>query len=424
MTSLTNTLDSYTPQGIFKDLSMLREDYIPELIHYRSDLMKVLAQKVYAPPLARRPSSHIFVYGSSGTAKTLINKYWMHELHKESEKKEINARCFYLNCSELTNQTEAAQELYSQVSENVPRRMGLKYYTDHFFEIIDKKYKFVIIILDEAEKILKKKDEDRLFYILLRNRELEKCKNVWVTLVVISNRMNLKELLCEGTQSSFGINWLFFPRYTSRQLFNILEDRTKLAFNESVISSDIVHQIAEYTNQLGGDARLAISYLKETGLIAEEKKAKKVGVEDFEEAKRILEEKAIMQELANLSKSEKLVYFSVAVAVTYNKKHTNQQKADVPLIYDIYIQLSKKMRLDNLSERHIRNHLEKIKNTDLIMKMLEKGKYYYAPIYSLDLILKTMELFEKKHNVKLKEVFGEIMKYDQDKQLIGDIQDS
>ena len=60
-------------ESLFKNKKALQSNYIPESIHHRDEQIDQIA-KILAPTLKQDTPSNLFVYGKTGTGKTLSVK--------------------------------------------------------------------------------------------------------------------------------------------------------------------------------------------------------------------------------------------------------------------------------------------------------------------------------------------------------------
>ena len=72
--------------GVFKDRNALSHDYVPDDTKHRDEQINSLGS-VVAPALQSARISNVFVYGKTGTGKTLITRHVTNELEKTSEGK-------------------------------------------------------------------------------------------------------------------------------------------------------------------------------------------------------------------------------------------------------------------------------------------------------------------------------------------------
>ena len=157
---LTEFLEGYIKkQSIFKNKKALQANYTPTTLPYRTDQINQVAS-ILAPSLRMEKPSNIFVYGKTGTGKTLVAQHIAENLQKIAEEKTISLKVFYLNCKlKRIADTEyrMVAQLCREFGEEVPAT-GLP--TDEIYKIfmrsLEKKKMVLIIILDEIDQLVKK----------------------------------------------------------------------------------------------------------------------------------------------------------------------------------------------------------------------------------------------------------------------------
>jgi len=78
---LDKIFESFDHNRIFKDKSILQSGYRPEDIPHREEQIKQVAS-ILAPILRGEKTSNIFLYGKTGTGKTLSILYIKDEIMK------------------------------------------------------------------------------------------------------------------------------------------------------------------------------------------------------------------------------------------------------------------------------------------------------------------------------------------------------
>ena len=124
--------------SLFKDKRALQGNYTPKNVPYREEQINQLAS-ILAPALRMEKPSNIFIYGKTGTGKTLVTKHVTSNILALAQKNNLNIRIFYLNCK-LKRVADTEYRLVAQLAldfgEEVPAT-GLP--TDEIYKIFIKR---------------------------------------------------------------------------------------------------------------------------------------------------------------------------------------------------------------------------------------------------------------------------------------------
>ncbi len=177
---------------------------------------------------------------------------------------------------------------------------------------LEKRKVHLVIVLDEADVLLKKAGPD-VIYKLTRFEE-EKVEGLeYVSLVLISQK-NIYDMLDAASISTFKrTNVIEFGKYSCDELKDIVAQRAQLALHENAIDQDSFDLIAEVSSEWG-DARFAIEILEKAGMLADEEGAGKVDVEHVRGAKAEAYSSVTESKLAGLERHQKLALLAIARA--------------------------------------------------------------------------------------------------------------
>ena len=281
--------DSFIQETIFKNKLLLQSNYKPENIPHRTNQIKAMAS-VIAPALRLEKPSNLFVYGQTGTGKTLSVFSVRNQLLKRAKKQEINLLMPYVNCKlKKVADTEyrILAELIKKLGSEVPAT-GLP--TDQvyhkFIDLIDSKKQLIIIVLDEIDQAVKKIGDNFLYNFTRLNTELEKAQ---ISIIGISNDLTFLDIIDPRVRSSLSEEEIIFPPYDALQLQDILKERTKEAFKKGVIGNEVLSKCSAYAAREHGDARRALDLLRVAGELVERDNQKKVTFEYIDKANKKIE---------------------------------------------------------------------------------------------------------------------------------------
>ena len=368
---LDKIFDSFVKDSIFKNKSILQSNYSPETIQHRDKQIKQVAS-ILAPCLRLERPSNLFIYGKTGTGKTISISYVQNELLKRAKEQEIPLVMESINCKMkkiADTEYRILAEIIKKLGAFVPAT-GLP--TDQvynkFIEMLDSRKQLVVIILDEIDQAVKKIDDNFLYNLTRLNSELTKSQ---ISIIGISNDVNFLDYLDPRVRSSLSEEELVFPTYDALQLKDILKERAEKAFKENVIGEGVIEKCAAYAAREHGDARRALDLLRIAGELVERDSKSAVTLDYIDKANEKIEKDKIFDIISTQPKQFQLVLFSIILSV--EKKIPQIFTGD---IYNIYHELCSKTSTEPLTQRRVGDIIAEFDMLGLInARVISKGRY-------------------------------------------------
>lgn len=358
--------------SIFKNKSVLQINYTPDSIPHRDEQIESVAS-ILAPSLRGDKVSNLFVYGRTGTGKTLCVQYVTDEILKRVKESGGDfLRVVYVNCKlKKVADTEyrILAEIINKLGSSVPAT-GLP--TDavynKFVELVDDKKQIILVVLDEIDQAIKKISDSFLYTLTRLNSEL---KNAQINIVGISNSLNFMDNLDPRVRSSLGEEELVFAPYNALQLQEILKKRCDEAFKSDVLEEGALAKCAAFAAREHGDARRALDLLRVAGELAERSGQKKVTLTQIDEANRKIEKDKMLDIIESEPKQFQLVLFSI-ISLNESKSIDKIFTGD---IYNKYQEVCLKSKNEILTQRRISDILAEFDMLGLInAKVVSKGR--------------------------------------------------
>ncbi len=372
MPELGKIFDSVAGKSLFKNKSVLQINYTPETIPHRDDQIELVAS-ILAPALRTERVSNLFVYGKTGTGKTLSVQYVSNELTKRvKDSGGQSLKVVYVNCKlKKVADTEyrILAELIHNLGGSVPAT-GLP--TDSvynkFVELIDNRKQIVLIVLDEIDQAVKKISDSFLYTLTRLNSEL---KNAQISIVGISNSLTFMDELDPRVRSSLGEEELVFPPYNALQLQDILKERALQAFTEGVLEEGVISKCAAFAAREHGDARRALDLLRVAGELADRENSAVVGLKHIDEANKKIERDKMLDIIENEPKQFQLVLFSI-IQLTESAGENRLYTGD---IYNKYQEVCERTRNEVLTQRRVSDILAEFDMLGIInAQVVSKGR--------------------------------------------------
>ncbi|OGJ12782.1 cell division control protein Cdc6 [Candidatus Pacearchaeota archaeon RBG_19FT_COMBO_34_9] len=368
---LDKIFEAFDNNGIFKNKSMLQNSYQPEDIPHRTKQIEQIAS-ILAPILRGDRASNLFLYGKTGTGKTLSIQYIKNELLKRVKKDaDFNLRIEYLNCKlKKVSDTEyrILAELIKKFGGEVPATgLPTQSVYDKFIDTINAEKQTVVLILDEIDQTTKKISDDFLYNFTRLNSELTKSQ---ICLVGISNNLTFLDELDPRVKSSLSEEEVVFPPYNALQLQDILTKRARDVFKEGVMQEGVVAKCAALAAREHGDARRALDLLRIAGELAERDNSKKIFLKYIDEANDKIERDKILDVIKSEPKQFQLVLNSIIQL---------SEKPNHPLftgeVYNFYRDLCLKNKLEILTQRRVSDIIQEFDMLGIItVNVISKGR--------------------------------------------------
>jgi Cdc6-like AAA superfamily ATPase len=289
-------------------------EYIPQNPKHREKEITQMSKQIIEFIL-NGVSGSLLIYGNSGTGKTMsfkvamkVTKAYMEELNKK------DFRVLFIT-AKGTDITPLMSEICRELDIKAPSRgISFKDYINLIRQKLEQTY--VHICIDEFDNLLLSRTKDKaedLIYYFTRTEKL--------SLTIITNRINLaKEIQDARVFSSLNtLNTINFGDYGSEQCYEILLERTNMAFNSNFIPDKVLQTLSKHISIEGGDIRKGLSVL---GLCAKYAEDCSVFSITPEIIKDIIEKYDILKDGENLRKisiSGQLILASMYSLLLTNK---------------------------------------------------------------------------------------------------------
>lgn len=372
MGDIDKIFNSFVDNNLFKNKSVLQSNYSPDTIPHRDDQIESVAS-ILAPALRGERVSNLFLYGKTGTGKTLTVQHVGNKLLKKTEELgNQNLKFVYINCKlKKVADTEyrIIAELINLLGGSVPAT-GLP--TDQvyskFIEIIDSKKQVILIVLDEIDQAVKKMNDNFIYNFTRLNSDL---KNAQISIIGISNDVTFMEDLDPRVRSSLGEEELVFPPYNALQLQDILRERSEKAFKETVLEEGVLAKCAAYAAREHGDARRALDLLRVAGELAERENNKKITLLHIDSANQKIER----DKMIDIIESEPKQFQLVLYAIMELSKKENEEGIFTGDVYNSYQEICEKTKNEVLTQRRVSDILAEFDMLGIInARVISKGR--------------------------------------------------
>jgi len=328
-----DSMQDISESKIFKKEDVLSPEYLPEMLPFRENKVKQVADNLL-PAASNRKPQNTFLFGPPGIGKTASARFVFREFEDFSRIKAI-----YINCWDYRTASAVLAKIAIDMGMFVPRKgIGKDEVLEKVIETCKKTNKGFVVCLDEVDQL-----EQEALYDLLRINQYVATP---FGLVFISNNPHVF-MDCEPRiRSSLDVVEVEFEPYSLDEMKKILDERVKYSFNN--VEQGVVLLCANHAVKNGGDVRIGLQCLMKAGRLAEQEHADTLQVSH---AKKILHDiKPVKPEilLEKVNDTEKII-----VEIAREKKMLSGE------LYGEYCKRVGKP-IDERSFRDCINHLDEI----------------------------------------------------------------
>jgi len=359
--------------GLIRDRSLLDPNHIvgEDRIVGRDEQLQEVTKMLRVALGENRPPN-LFLYGPSGTGKSLITKAVCNKLTKICETRDIDFGTIEVNCQDLDTLGVAIYELAERAASKadatveVPKHgVATKEKWDELYRIVNENFDSAVFVLDELDMLVGRRDKkepafSRLLYQLSRagaNDEL----TAHVSVVAISNDTKMMESVGSRALSSFTPEDVHFDDYDASQLRQILRRRTD-AFRDEVLDEDVIPLAAAVAAQTHGDARKAIDLMRVAGELAEREGDERVTSDHVREAQDKVEKNRVLEVVRGISNQKKLCLYATAAVA----RETDASGARSTSGYSVYQFLTDALGADQYQQETYINKMKEMTTYSLV----------------------------------------------------------
>jgi len=262
---------------VFKDETPLSLEFIPRNLPHREEQMRFLTQLFrFSLDSPFSTSQRVLITGDVGTGKTVLAQRFGSDLVKAARSRKVNIHYVHVNCREAKGSLfMIIKRILTQFEPEFPKRGFAPEELLHtLMDLLDDKGIHLILGLDEVEHLIRV-EESTPIYNLTRIQEERVGKPIRLSLIFILRELEYLQKLDKSTIDTLQRNIVKLDKYSSRQLIDILRDRTGLAFKENIVTDEALELVADIGGQ-SGDARYAIELLWRAGKYADSEPSKRV----------------------------------------------------------------------------------------------------------------------------------------------------
>jgi cell division control protein 6 len=373
---------------IFKDRKKLSPRYIPKEIIHREKQIDLLVRTFIDikndPDIF--PLTVLQIIGPAGIGKTSTVMKFSVILENELKNSKINIKIVYINLKlQGGNKYAIYKYLLSCIAPELPAQgLSAEEMLRQMLDYLIMNNIYSLIILDEIDYLIKISKEIGIIYDLTRLNEFDPNKKCNVKGVIfIARSTEFYERLDKAELSSMGRAFIEFPTYTIEQVSDILIRRSKEAFKENVLGTDLIDWIAKIIISpiVNGDIRYALDLLSYAGNLAESEGTGQILLEQIRKINRQIYNGITDEDIKELSNSEIIILLGMIRGL----KIKNKDYVDLKEIRIQSLELAEKYKVRKIDVENILDDLAERKVIKIIA--LKKISLISSSIENLEKIL-------------------------------------
>jgi archaeal cell division control protein 6 len=356
--------------SVFLNKDALSDEFLPTSLLHREREQKQIAN-VLLPALRGETPSNLFIYGKTGTGKTLGTRFVCHELENFARENGLPLKVVYVN-AQLKKVADTEYRLLSTIARsfgvNLPATgIPTERVYQAFCKGVESQKSLSIIIIDEIDNVVQKCGNEFLYNFTRMNSELHSSR---ISVIGITNDLNLLKGVDSRVKSSLSEEELVFTPYDANQLTDILAVRAQAAFAEGALDQAVIPKCAASAAKEHGDARRALNLLRMAGEIAERAGSRRVEAEHVDLARDKLDTETLVEFVRNQPLQSKAVLYSIIELKRTTPEFTTGD------IYEKYRQACSVFHQDCLTQRRVSDLITELSGVGLIStNLISKGRY-------------------------------------------------
>lgn len=369
---------------IFRDESVLRDTYRPDELIGR-DVELTDYQDAMRPVFNNAPPLNILIYGQAGVGKTAATRLVLDQIETDEAKfDDLDVHSVMLNCKSCRSSYQVAIDLVNKFRSKEDEIPSTGYPSGRVYNMLwehinDLEATHCLIVLDEIDSI---GSDDDILYELPRANDNGHVMEPLIGVIGISNDFTFRDNLSGRVKDSLCEEELHFPPYDADQLGDILEYRTEQAFHDGVLDDDVIPLAAAFAASESGSARQALKLVYKAGKLARKRELETVTEPLVREAKRLIEQGRVKDELESLPVQSQLTLYTLLQLSAEGETPARRKK-----IYERYQVNADVVGADVVTDRTIHDRLSQLRLKGFVEDELRNegrggGKYY---LYELGL---------------------------------------
>ena len=353
--------------SIFRDRSKLSPRYIPSDLPHREkqiDQIQYIFKESYLNP-DKFPFAVLQIVGPAGIGKTSTILKFSKLLEANFISNRLKMKTAYVNLKlQGGNKYAVYRLLLERIAPELPAQgLSAEEMLRYLLRYLYENKIHALIILDEIDYLIKIAKDSGIIYDLTRLNEFDPDNPCNIKGVIfIARSTEFYSRLDQAELSTLGKVPMEFPKYSLKQISDILASRCSEAFNSKAIGSDIIDEISKITTSpaVNSDIRYALDLLLYAGNLAESQGTSRLNLDQIRKVHGQIHPSITTEEIEELPKNQIFTLMALIRTLRAKKKHYVELKE----IRLRVIELTEEFKLkkfdieDNLHDLQVRKLIE------------------------------------------------------------------
>lgn len=353
--------------SIFRDRSKLSPRYIPSDLPHREkqiDQIQYIFKESYLNP-DKFPFAVLQIVGPAGIGKTSTILKFSKLLEANFISNRLKMKTAYVNLKlQGGNKYAVYRLLLERIAPELPAQgLSAEEMLRYLLRYLYENKIHALIILDEIDYLIKIAKDSGIIYDLTRLNEFDPDNPCNIKGVIfIARSTEFYSRLDQAELSTLGKVPMEFPKYSLKQISDILASRCSEAFNSKAIGSDIIDEISKITTSpaVNSDIRYALDLLLYAGNLAESQGTSRLNLDHIRKVHGQIHPSITTEEIEELPKNQIFTLMALIRTLRAKKKHYVELKE----IRLRVIELTEEFKLkkfdieDNLHDLQVRKLIE------------------------------------------------------------------